>query len=185
MEGIKIKATEPILVLSNSTRTIAEVAKLLNENKTGNGKVSSHKINQVLRINGYFKPNKQPYQKWINQGLFTIEQYNPKYYSAKRITVTDNKGLPVIQQLFGQKQQLSPVVIKNNNQSLEQPIYNNQTFLLEKINEGRLIRIEETMVALVNHILASKDGKSQIEIENYRTQFRIFKVEIEKQKSNH
>jgi phage anti-repressor protein len=179
----KIKS-EPIPVLSNTTHTIAEVAKLLNENKTGK-KVSSHKINQVLRINGYFKPNKQPYQKWINQGLFSIEQYNLNYYSAKRITVTDNKGLPVIQQLFGQKQQLSPVVIKNNNQSLE-PTYNNQTFLLEKINEGRLTRLEETMLTFINHMLASKNGiSSQIEVENYRTKLKMFKMEVEKQNSNH
>jgi phage antirepressor YoqD-like protein len=175
-----LKSSEPILVLSNTTRTIAEVAKLLNENKTDNGKVSSHKINQMLRANRYFKPNNQPYQKWMNQGLFIIEQYNLKYNSAKRITVTDNKGLPVIQQLFGQKYQLSPVIIKNNNQSVE-PTYNNQIFLLKKINEGRLTRLEETMLTTINHMLACLNHNTpKIEIENYRTQLRMFKTETEK-----
>jgi phage anti-repressor protein len=170
-QELKLKAPEPILVLSNGTQTIAEVAKVLNENKIGKGKISSHKINQVLRENRYFRPNNQPYQKWINQGLFQIEQYNPKYYSAKRITVTDAKGLPIIQQLFNQSISVSPVPIK----------YDNRTFLSEKIENGRLTRLEETMLALINHMFACLNHKSKpIEIENYRSQLKIFKIEIEK-----
>jgi phage anti-repressor protein len=175
LQELKLKAPEPILVLSNGTQTIAEVAKLLNENKIDKGKISSHKINQVLRENRYFRPNNQPYQKWINQGLFQIEQYNPKYYSAKRITVTNAKGLPIIQQLFNQSISVSPVPIK----------YDNRTFLLEKIENGRLTRLEETMLALINHMFACLNHKSKpIEIENYRSQFKTFKAEIEKEKIN-
>jgi phage anti-repressor protein len=165
LQELKLKAPEPILVLSNGTQTIAEVAKKLG--------TCSHRLNLTLRENRYFKPNNQPYQKWINQGLFQIEQYNPKYYSAKRITVTDAKGLPIIQQLFNQNNSVSPISMK----------YDNRTFLLEKIENGRLARLEETILTLINHMFACLNNKSKsIEIENYRSLLKTFKVEIEKEK---
>jgi len=165
---LKLKAIKPVSVVSNGTLTIAEVAKLLNENNKGKRKISSHQINQKLRENRYFKPNNQPYQKWINQGLFLIEQYDPKYYSAKRITVTDAKGLPLIQQLFNQNISLS---IKHDNQPQ----------LSEKVENERLDRLEGTMLAFINHMLACGNRKTPtIEIEKYRSQLKDFKIETEK-----
>jgi phage anti-repressor protein len=168
---LRLKAAEPILVLSNGTLTIAEVAKLLNEKNEEKKKISSHQINQKLREYRYFKPNNQPYQKWINQGFFQIEQYNPKYYSAKRIKVTDAKGLPIVLQLFNRNNSVSPVPLK----------YDNRTFLSEKIENDRLDRVELTLVAFINHMFACGNRKTpQTEIEGYRTQMREFKIDIEK-----
>lgn len=175
LQELKLQqASQPVLNASITTFTIAEVAKA-----SGN---SSRKLNKILRLNKYFKPNNKPYEKWFNQGLFVYKSYNPKY-SSKQLRITSDKGIPVIQQLLSSGKQLTQPENVNVNQPISIRLIDETR--LAKIENARMTKYEETMVALINYVLAGSNRDvnpetQKIELDNYRTKLRNLKAELEK-----
>ena len=143
------------IMLQARNISIAEVAKSLG--------TCSHRVNQVLRKNRYFKPNNKPYDKWFNQGYFIYEAYNPRY-SAKRLMLTSTKGMPLVQELLG-KTTCLPEVVK---QVL--PVQQQESLLPAVVGEWitRMSEQEIAFNAMINHMLMCKSGKNnKIEEERY------------------
>jgi anti-repressor protein len=78
---------------SNTTITVGDFAKSIE--KELNIDFGRNKCFKWLRENDYLMNNNQPYQKWINQGLFQVSQHfrtNANYSKIDIVTLVTGKG---------------------------------------------------------------------------------------------
>lgn len=159
---IALEQQPKTIMLQARNISIAEAAKSLGS--------CSHQLNLVLKKNRYVRANNQPYDKYVNQGYFIYEAYNPRY-SAKRLMLTSTKGMPLVQELLGKTTCLPEVV----RQVL--PIQQQESLLPAVVGEWitRVSEQEITLNAMINYMLMCKSGKNnKIEEERYMNALQTY-----------
>jgi phage antirepressor YoqD-like protein len=186
----KALQSKPIFAL-DSTCTITDIVKEYNA-KHGVRATSNRKIIKLLRKNIYLKPNHRPYEKWINQGLFSYVLYKPTH-SAKQLRITQ-KGQRVIQYLLNPEtqpilrgnelvpvQQAIQLVPPDDGSLLMKDIKNvreNQELLFENQNEIQryILGLKEGVLTILEVIGRARTGgikDSQAEKEYIEERIRI------------
>jgi phage anti-repressor protein len=74
---------------------------------------SGKQVNKVLKTGRYLRPNGSPYEKHILKGYFAWEFYDERF-TRKHVTLTPNKGMPLLGKLLGKAINL-PTTLKSSN----------------------------------------------------------------------
>ena len=186
-KALEIKPTLAI----NSSCTLTDIVSEYND-KNGSRATSNRKINKILRTNNYFRPNYQPYEKWINQGLFMYVLYNP-IHSAKQLRISE-KGKDIILKLLNPVNQLQTSetnnvpALKENNQVVPLPMENQLSQYIKEMHDDHSLLFEnqyeldkkinvlkETAILILETMWSAK-GEKEIsgEKESLKDRTRIF-----------